>query len=87
MKHRTWLLKDHYIYIFGAPKAVLTDQGSNFLSELMQQLEKVLQIQHVKTTAVHPQSNGNIERIKWAYQKEITNGMKTWNLFTSRSTP
>ena len=32
-------LLDHYIYIFGVPNTTLTDQGSNFLSELMQQFE------------------------------------------------
>ena len=29
----------HYIYTFGAPKTILSDQGSNFLSELMTQFE------------------------------------------------
>ena len=52
---------DHYLYIFGAPKTILTDQGSNFLLELMQQFEEPLRIQHVKTTAIHPQSH--IERM------------------------
>ena len=35
-------LLDHYIYIFGTPNTILTDKGSNFLSELMQQFEKAL---------------------------------------------
>ena len=56
-------LIDHYIYTFGAPKAILSDKGSNFLSELMMQFENALNIQHIKTTAFHPQSNGDIERM------------------------
>ena len=52
---------DHYIYTFGAPKTILSDQGSNFLSELMTQFENALNIWHIKTTAFHPQSNENIE--------------------------
>ena len=52
-----------YIYIFGSPKTILTDQGTNFLSELMDQFEKALRIKHVKTTAFHPQANGNIKRM------------------------
>ena len=28
-------LMDHYIYIFSTPKAILTDQGANFVSKLM----------------------------------------------------
>ena len=30
---------DNYIYTFGAPKNILTDQGTNFLSELVTQFE------------------------------------------------
>ena len=56
-------LIDHYIYTFGVPKTILSDQGSNFLSELMTQFENALNIRHIKTTAFHPQSNGNIERM------------------------
>ena len=56
-------LIEQYIYIYGSPKTILTDQGSNFLSELMDQFEKALKIKHIKTTAFHPQSNGNIERM------------------------
>ena len=56
-------LIDHYIYTFGAPKTILSDQGSNFLSELMTQFENALNIRHIQTTAFHPKSNGNIERM------------------------
>lgn len=52
----------HFICIYGAPKAILTDQGTNFLSALMRSLTKKFNIQHFKTTAYHPQSNGLIER-------------------------
>ena len=56
-------LIDHYIYTFGPPKTILSDQGSNFLSQLMTQFENALNIRHIKTSAFHPQSNGNIERM------------------------
>ncbi|CAK9816796.1 Retrovirus-related Pol polyprotein from transposon 412 [Anthophora quadrimaculata] len=52
----------HYIYIFSAPKHILTDQGSNFISKLMQEFETQFQIRHIKTTAFHPESNGSLER-------------------------
>ena len=55
-------LFDHYIYIFGSPKHILTDQGQNFLSELVQNFENLFKIRHVRTTAFHPQSNGALER-------------------------
>lgn len=52
----------HFLCIYGAPKAILTDQGANFLSAFMRNLTRQFGIQHFKTTAYHPQSNGSIER-------------------------
>ena len=52
----------HYIYIFSAPKHILTDQGASFVSELVQKFENLVKIKHVKTTAFQPQSNKAIER-------------------------
>ena len=55
-------LLDHYIYIFSAPKKILTDRGQSFISELMQRYEEAFKIKHIKTTSFHPQSNGSLER-------------------------
>lgn len=55
-------LFDQYIYIFSSPKHILTDQGADFVSELIQSFENFFQIHHVKTTAFHPESNGSLER-------------------------
>lgn len=51
-----------FICQFGAPRAILTDQGANFLSALMKQLARKFRIKQYSTTAYHPQSNGSIER-------------------------
>lgn len=51
-----------YIYVFGAPKTVLTDQGRNFLSELMFRISKRFRIKKLRTTAFHLQSHGSLER-------------------------
>jgi len=48
---------------FGLPKAIITDRGSNFLSELMQYIYQRLNIKKRTTTAYHPQSNGLVERL------------------------
>ena len=55
-------LTNNFICVYGAPKAILTDQGTNFLSALIRILTKKFNIQHFKTTAYRPQSNGSIER-------------------------
>lgn len=45
--------------------ALVTDQGRtrNFLSELFTETCKLLNIKKLKTTAFHPQINGQVERI------------------------
>jgi len=47
---------------FGIPEVVLTDLGSNILSQLFQNTCKLLRIKRIHTTAFHPESNGGIER-------------------------
>jgi transposase InsO family protein len=47
---------------FGAPAQILTDQGSNFLSDLFRNVCRLLRIKKVQTTAFHPESNGTLER-------------------------
>lgn len=47
---------------FGIPQVILTDQGSNFLSDLFANVCKLLRIKRIKTSPYHPQSNGALER-------------------------
>ena len=43
----------------GVPNSILTNQGAQFIGNLMQQLCKKLEI---KIAPYHPQTNGNLER-------------------------
>ncbi|KAL6427138.1 hypothetical protein ACFW04_008640 [Cataglyphis niger] len=77
---------DHFICIFGAPKAILTDQGRNFISELMRKIAKIFKIRKFRTTAFHPQSNGSLERSHHAlgeYLKQYANDQKQWDRWLS----
>ncbi|XP_057374828.1 uncharacterized protein LOC130695755 [Daphnia carinata] len=47
---------------YGAPEIVLTDQGTNFLSSLVQEMCKLFKIKQMRTTAYHPQTDGLVER-------------------------
>lgn len=72
----------HFICIYGTPKAILTDQGTNFLSALMRNLTKKFGIKHFKTTAYHPQSNGSLERshhVLIEYLKTQINKEENWD--------
>ena len=47
---------------FGVPEALLSDKGTNLLSNLMKDSCSLLGIEKLNTTAYHPQHNGLTER-------------------------
>jgi transposase InsO family protein len=51
-----------FICIYGIPVTILTDCGTNFLSNLFKDVCKLLKIEKTNTTPWHPQSNGYLER-------------------------
>jgi len=42
----------------GIPSQVVSDKGTQFVSEVMQEVYHLLSIEHLWTTPYHPQSNG-----------------------------
>lgn len=46
----------------GFPQEMLTDRGTQFMSELMKEVNRLLSVKHLNTTAWHPQCNGLVER-------------------------
>ena len=70
------------MYVFGAPKIVLTDQGSNFTSTLIKNFAKLCNIKFCITTAFIPQSNGSIERMHHSlteWLKNYISRIKNWD--------
>lgn len=53
---------DNVVLKFGIPQVVLTDQGSNFLSELFKNTCKLLGVKKINSTSYHPETNGALER-------------------------
>ncbi|KAM0724689.1 Retrovirus-related Pol polyprotein from transposon 412 [Formica fusca] len=51
-----------FISRHGVPVEVHTDQGKNFESKLFSELMMLLGIKKTRTTALHPQSDGQVER-------------------------
>ena len=47
---------------FGIPGEILSDQGSNFMSQLMQELYRLLKVRPIRTSPYHPQTDGLVER-------------------------
>ena len=81
----------------GIPNEILTDQGSNFMSQLLAELYRLLHIQPIRTSPYHPQTDGLVERfnqtLKSMLRKTATDAGKDWDklipylLFAYREVP
>ena len=79
------------------PKEILTDQGTNFTSQLLQELYKMLGVKPVQTTPYHPQMDELVERfnqtLKQMLRKMIDEEGRDWDklvpyiLFAYREVP
>ena len=71
----------------GVPMKILTDQGSQFRSNLLKELCKLLKIKKVETTAYHPQCDGQTERfngtLKQLIQFNYDNNKHDWDEWLS----
>ena len=47
----------------GCPKSILSDQGRNFISEIVQEVGRFMNTKWQLSTAYHPQTNGLTERV------------------------
>ena len=69
----------------GIPQEILTDRGSQFLSQTMQQVNDLLNIKGITTTPYHAQTNGLVERfngtLKTMLKKLSTEQPHDWDKF------
>lgn len=56
------LLVEGVICRHGAPERLLSDRGANFLSGLMTEVCRLLQVKKINTSGYHPQTDGLVER-------------------------
>ena len=54
---------NHYIPSWGCPARLLSDNGSQFSSDLSQAIYKLLGTTKLHTSSYHPQTNGGVERL------------------------
>ena len=55
------LLWNNFISHYGFPSKIITDQGRNFESELIENLCQLAGVQKLRTSPYHPQTNGQCE--------------------------
>ncbi|MGH0185230.1 UNVERIFIED_CONTAM: hypothetical protein FKN15_017326 [Acipenser sinensis] len=66
----------------GIPNEILTDHGTNFLSNTLQQVYKLLKIRPIRTSVYHPQTDGLVERfnqtLKAMLRRFVNQEQKHW---------
>ena len=65
-----------FFTLVGLPKIIQSDQGSNFMSRVFQQVVHQLGIQQLKSSAYHPESQGALER----FHQTLKNMIRTFCL-------
>eukprot|EP00731_Ephydatia_muelleri_P028340 Em0019g1213a len=77
------ILTDEVICRYGVPESLHSDQGANFVSEVMQSLCAQLGIKCTQTSAYHPEGNGQVERFNRTLEamlsKVVEEHQKDWD--------
>ena len=72
-----------YITLFGPPKHLISDQGKEFVNEVIKNLTEIAGIEHRISSAYHPRTNGNCERFNQtlinALKKHSEDDPQCWN--------
>ena len=79
------VLAKHIFTKFGIPEIILTDQGTEFMSKLMQKFTTLFKVKHNVCTTYHPETNGALERshgLLHAYLRHYINENQTdWDQY------
>eukprot|EP00253_Pinus_taeda_P027733 PITA_27733 len=75
-------LRENIFYKFGYPRELVTDQGSQFTSNLIEDLLAHHKIKHRTSTPYHPQANGQVEvtnrALEYIFTKVVSSSKKDW---------
>ena len=66
------LFMDNIIFRHGAPRRFLTDRGSNFISKLMKEVCRMVNVEKIFTSTYHPQCDGFVERINGVIAQNLS---------------
>ncbi|KAK7091878.1 hypothetical protein V1264_009500 [Littorina saxatilis] len=69
----------------GVPEEILTDLGTQFVSECMEEVNRLLNIRHLTTTPYHPMCNGLVEKfnatLKSTLKKLCSEQPRQWHRY------
>ena len=73
---------------FGAPRTIISDEGSHFANKIFTKLMSIYVIKHVMGLAYHPQSNGQVKisnrEIKKILEKTMNSTRKDWSIVKTK---
>ena len=76
------LLRENVFYKFGYPREMVTNQGIQFTSNMIEDLLSHHKIKHRTSTPYHPQSNGQVEVTNSVLEdiltKVVSSSRKDW---------
>ena len=67
-KISTLFLFNHIIARFGVLQSIITDHGSHFRNQMMEELSAELGFRHENSTPYYPQANGQVEAINKVFK-------------------
>ena len=77
---------DHLMQLFarvGIPKEILSDQGTNFMSQLLRELYNLLNIRPIRASPYHPRTDGLVEHfnktLKSVLRKLVNKEGRNWD--------
>ena len=81
---------EHWVFVYGPPVSVLSDNGKQFTARLFVDTCRVLGIKNVFTTTYHPQTNGQVERfnrtILSSLRHYVAEHPRDWDFFSDALT-
>ena len=65
-------LFNEYFCKYGIPAVILSDQGSHFQNQLMENIQRLIGYNHIYSTPYHPQTNAIVERFNSTFVPQIS---------------
>jgi hypothetical protein len=65
-------LFNEYFCKYGVPAVILSDQGSHFRNQLMENIKLLIGYNHIYSTPYHPQTNAIVERFNATFVPQIS---------------
>ncbi|CAF4512793.1 unnamed protein product [Didymodactylos carnosus] len=62
---------EEFIFKFGVPNRLITDQGVHFNNELLKNVTAMIGFDHIKSTPYHPHTNGQVERFNATFHPQL----------------